>query len=312
MLVLHRHQDQIEHRTFRDLPGYLKPGDALVINETSVIPARLKARKLPGGGIVELLLLRELDAYTWESLVGGKGLRPGKNIQIEGGPSATIQQDLGGPKRLVHFSEPIMPLLVEIGEIPLPPYIKTPLLHQDEYQTAYARQPGSAAAPTAGLHFTLQVLGDIENAGIEILRITLHVGLDTFAPVTEQEAQAHTIHTEWCSLDSHVAQRINQIKQQGGRILAVGTTCVRTLESAARAGAGKELVAFEGFTDLFIFPGFEFRCVDGMLTNFHLPRSTLLMLVSAFAGRARILSTYALAIEHGYRFYSFGDAMLIL
>ena len=312
MLVLHRHSNQIEHRVFRDLHEYLQHGDAIVINETRVIPARLKAHKLPGRGKVELLLLRALNPTTWHSLVGGKGLDPGRKIQIHDGPSATILQDLGGPKRLVQFSEPIQPMLDEIGEMPLPPYIKTPLRHRDEYQTTFARQPGSAAAPTAGLHFTEEVLDDLEARGIEILRITLHVGLDTFAPVTEEDPRSHPIHTEWCSLDPLVAQRINLIKGGGGRILAIGTTCVRTLESAARENPGGELVAFEGPTNLFIIPGFDFQLIDSMLTNFHLPRSTLLMLVSAFAGRDCILQAYAQAIEHGYRFYSFGDAMLIL
>jgi len=312
MLVLHRHLDRIEHRQFRDLPGYLRPGDALVINETSVIPARLKARKIPGGGNIELLLLRELDSRTWETLVGGKGLQPGREIQIAHGPSAVIQEDLGGPRRLVNFSEPILPLLNKIGEMPLPPYIKTPLRHPEEYQTTFARNPGSVAAPTAGLHFTPEILTDIEARGVEILRITLHVGLDTFAPVTETDPLTHSIHTEWCSLNSHVANRINRIRHSRGRVLAVGTTSVRTLESAASASTGEDLSEFQGPTDLFIMPGYKFRVVDALLTNFHLPRSTLLMLVSAFAGRERILQSYSQAIEHDYRFYSFGDAMLIL
>ena len=312
MLVLHRHLNRIEHRQFRDLPRYLRPGDALVINETSVIPARLKTRKIPGGGNVELLLLRELDSRTWETLVGGKGLQPGREIQIAQGPSAIIQEDLGGPRRLINFSEPILPLLNKIGEMPLPPYIKTPLRHPDEYQTTFARNPGSAAAPTAGLHFTSDILTEIKARGVEILRITLHVGLDTFAPVTEADPLTHSIHTEWCSLNSHVANRIDQIRHSGGRIMAIGTTSVRTLESAARASTGKDLREFQGYTDLFIMPGFKFQIVDALLTNFHLPRSTLIMLVSAFAGRERILQSYSQAIEHDYRFYSFGDAMLIL
>ncbi|TFH37375.1 MAG: tRNA preQ1(34) S-adenosylmethionine ribosyltransferase-isomerase QueA [Anaerolineales bacterium] len=312
MLVLQRPTGQIEHRNFRELPEFLRSGDALVINETRVIPGRLKAHKLPGGGKVELLLLREVDPTTWEALVGGKGLSPGRSVRIQDGPSATILQDLGGPRRLVEFSEPISPLLDQIGEMPLPPYIKTPLRNHEEYQTTFARQPGSAAAPTAGLHFTDEILAQVKARGVEILRITLHVGLDTFAPVTEQDPQTHPIHTEWCSLDPHVAQSINQIKQRGGRIFAVGTTCVRTLETAASASPSDQIVAFEGPTALFIIPGFQFQLVDAMLTNFHLPRSTLLMLVSAFSGREQILHAYAQAIEHGYRFYSFGDAMLIV
>ena len=312
MLVLDRRLDKIEDRSFSDLYEYFQPGDALVINETSVIPARLMAHKLPGGGKAELLLLQELDPTTWKTLVGGKGLQPGRELQIKHGPRATILEDLGGPRRLVRFSEPIRPLLNEIGEMPLPPYIKTPLRHRDEYQTTFARRPGSAAAPTAGLHFTQERLADLETRGIEILRITLHVGLDTFAPVTEEDPKSHPIHSEWCSLDAHVAGRINQIKREGNRLVAVGTTSVRTLESAARESVAGELIPFEGPTDLFILPGFEFQLVDAMLTNFHLPRSTLLMLVSAFAGRERTLQAYFHAIEHNYRFYSFGDAMLIL
>lgn len=312
MLVLHRSRDQIEHGSFRDLHQYLQPGDALVINETSVIPARLKANKLPGGGKAELLLLQEIDPTTWQTLVGGKGMQAGRELQIHNGPRATILQDIGGPKRLIRFSEPIRPLLDEIGEMPLPPYIKTPLRHRDDYQTTFARQPGSAAAPTAGLHFTQAGLTDLENQGVEVLRITLHVGLDTFVPVTEDDPQTHPIHTEWCRLDSHVAGRINKIKHAGNRIVAVGTTSVRTLESAARESISGQLTPFEGQTDLFIMPGFKFQIVDALLTNFHLPRSTLLMLVSAFAGRERILLAYSQAIEHDYRFYSFGDAMLIL
>jgi S-adenosylmethionine:tRNA ribosyltransferase-isomerase len=309
MLVLNRQTGKIEHRVFRDLPQYLQPGDAIVINETRVIPARLKVTKLPGGGKAELLLLRELNHTTWETIVGGKGMHPGRIIQIEDGPIAEIKEDLGGPRRIVRFSAPIKPLLDEIGEMPLPPYIKSPLQDRNEYQTTFAKQPGSAAAPTAGLHFTDDAFRRLEKRGIEILRITLHAGLDTFAPVTEEDPRVHPIHQEWCSLDTQVARRINQIKQAGGQILAVGTTSVRVLESATTQG---EVTAFEGPTNLFILPGFEFQVVDAMLTNFHLPRSTLLMMVSAFAGRERILQAYSIAIERGYRFYSFGDAMLIL
>lgn len=312
MLVLHRSPSQIEHRTFRDLHEYLQVGDALVINETRVFPARLAAQKLPGGGKIELLLLRKLDPTTWEAIVGGKGLRPGKEFQVTDGPQGVIQMDLGGPKRLLKFSAPIDPLLDVIGEMPLPPYIKTPLRHKDEYQTTFAVHTGSAAAPTAGLHFTEESLSILEDKGIKILRITLHVGLDTFAPVTEDDPRDHMIHNEWCSLKEEIAQQINDVKASNGRILAVGTTSVRTLESAARGVPIGQVQAYEGPTDLFILPGYDFKIVDCMLTNFHLPRSTLLMLASAFAGREAILEAYQQAIEQGYRFYSFGDAMLIL
>jgi S-adenosylmethionine:tRNA ribosyltransferase-isomerase len=312
LFVLNRATNLTEHRSFRDLHEYLRPGDALVINETRVIPARLRGRKLPGGGNVELLLLNEIDDLTWEALVGGKGLIPGREVLIRDGPSAIIKEDLGGPRRLVQFSSAISPLLDEIGEMPLPPYITTPLIDQAEYQTTFAVAPGSSAAPTAGLHFTPEMLLKIEDQGIEILRITLHVGLDTFSPVTEVDPRTHPIHTEWCYLPQEVASKLIQIKQAGGRIFAVGTTSVRTLESAARVASREAVAPFQGPTDLFILPDFQFQIVDAILTNFHLPRSTLLMLVSAFAGRERMLEAYSEAIKFGYRFYSFGDAMLIL
>lgn len=312
LFVLDRATNLTEHRSFGDLHEYLHPGDALVINETRVIPARLKGQKIPGGGKVELLLLKEIDNTTWETIVGGKGLHPDREIQIRDDLIATIAKDLGGSKRLVKFSNTVAPLLDEIGEMPLPPYIHTPLQDRDEYQTTFAKQPGSAAAPTAGLHFTPGMLSSLENQGIEVLRITLHVGLDTFAPVSEVDPRSHPIHTEWCSLPQEVAAKLIRIKQSGGRIFAVGTTSVRTLESAARAASKEVIAPFHGSTDLFILPGYKFQIVDAMLTNFHLPRSTLLMLASAFAGRERILESYTEAIKLGYRFYSFGDAMLIL
>ena len=312
LFILDRARNLTEHRSFGDLPEYLHPGDALVINETRVIPARLRGQKIPGGGNVELLLLKEIDNTTWETIVGGKGLNPGREIHIVDDLIATIAEDLGGSKRLVKFSNPVSPLLDEIGEMPLPPYIRTQLQDRDEYQTTFAKQPGSAAAPTAGLHFTPGMLSSLENQGVEILRITLHIGLDTFAPVSEVDPRSHPIHSEWCSLSQEVAAKLIRIKQAGGRIFAAGTTSVRTLESAARAADKEVLAPFQGSTDLFILPGYKFQVVDAMLTNFHLPRSTLLMLVSAFAGRDRIMESYTEAIKLGYRFYSLGDAMLIL
>ncbi len=312
LMIFNRKTDQVEHRSFRDLPDYLQRGDALVINQTRVIPARIKGRKLPGGGSVEILLLKEINASMWETIVGGRGLNPGREIEIGEGILATIDADLGGSKRLVSFSSEITGLLDQIGEMPLPPYIHTPLQDKSEYQTTFATHPGSAAAPTAGLHFTPEMLFQLQAQEVQILRITLHVGLDTFAPVTEDDPSSHRIHTEWCNLDAAVAEKINAIKQLGGRVVAVGTTSVRTLESAALAGDGGDLTAFQGPTDLFILPGYSFKLVDAMLTNFHLPRSSLLMLVSAFIGRQRLLALYDDAIKRGYRFYSFGDAMLIL
>lgn len=318
LLVFERETSSLSHARFSDLPDFLKPGDLLVLNETRVIPARLFARKLPGGGRVELLLLRQQDETTWEALVGGQGLKAGRRLEVDAGPQAEIVAVLDGPRRLVRFAEPLDGYLERAGHVPLPPYIHTPLADPERYQTVYSRQPGSAAAPTAGLHFTPRLFERLESRGIHSVTVTLHVGLDTFAPVNEEDPLEHKIHTEWCQVTVEAAERINQVKRAGGRIVAVGTTSVRTLESAARQvsekGAHPEIVIapFEGPTDLFILPGFRFRVVDAMITNFHLPRSTLIMLVSAFAGRENILAAYETAKREGYRFYSFGDAMLIL
>ena len=313
LLVLERSSGRLEHRSFRQVAEYLRPGDLLVLNQTRVIPARLFGRKLPSGGRVEVLLLRRQDALIWEALVGGKRLTPGRRIQIEDGPLAEIAEVLDGPRRLVRFDQPIEEVLGQAGHVPLPPYIHTPLQNPERYQTVYASQPGSAAAPTAGLHFTPELLRQLSTQGVRQVTLTLHVGLDTFAPVSEENPQEHAIHSEWCELTPAAAEAINTASAQGGRIIAVGTTSVRTLESAAQQAPGGSRVApFSGSTRLFILPGYEFRAVDALITNFHLPRSTLLMLVSAFAGRERVLAAYQTAMREGYRFYSFGDAMLIL
>ena len=298
---------------FYQLGEHLHAGDILVMNETRVIPARLYAHKIPSGGRVELLLLRRLDQTTWEVLVGGKGLNPGRRLRLEDGPEAEIATLLDGPRRIVHFAEPVEAYLAAKGHTPLPPYIHTPLTNPERYQTVYARQPGSAAAPTAGLHFTPQLIAKLEQQGVKFAWIVLHVGLDTFAPVTEEAPETHKIHTEWCQVPAEAVEAINQAHQAGGRVIAVGTTSVRTLESAARQASGTDVVGeYSGNTDLFILPGYQFRAVDAMITNFHLPRSTLIMLVSAFAGRERVLEAYRYAIRENYRFYSFGDAMLIV
>ncbi|HJQ14232.1 MAG TPA: tRNA preQ1(34) S-adenosylmethionine ribosyltransferase-isomerase QueA [Anaerolineales bacterium] len=310
LLVLHRGTEEIEHRIFRDIGDYLRSGDLLVLNQTRVIPARIYARKETGGR-VELLLLRRRDELTWEALVGGKGLRVGKKMSVEDGPQADIVELLDGSARLIKFSEPIEPYFSQVGNVPLPPYIHETLSDPERYQTVYAKEPGSAAAPTAGLHFTPSLLEELQRKGVGIAYVTLHVGLDTFAPVTEENPQEHKIHTEWCELPEGTAELINQTKQAGGRVIAVGTTSVRTLESAAPT-AMSAISPYVGPTSLYILPGYDFKVVDMMITNFHLPKSTLLMLVSAFAGRERILETYETAIREGYRFYSFGDAMLIL
>jgi S-adenosylmethionine:tRNA ribosyltransferase-isomerase len=313
LMVLERVSGAVHHDTFWNLERYLRPGDLLVVNQTRVIPARIYARKVPGGGRVELLLLRREDELTWEALVGGKGLLAGRRMEIEGGPSAFVLAVMEGARRLVRFSEPVEPFLERIGHTPLPPYIHTPLKDPERYQTIYATQPGSAAAPTAGLHFTTDLMEKLRAFGISFAHLTLHVGLDTFAPVNEEDPREHKIHTEWCEINEETARTINEAYKRGGRIVAVGTTSVRTLETAAHlAREGERVGAFSGPTHLFILPGYQFRAVDAMITNFHLPRSTLLMLVSAFAGRERILAAYEIAKREGYRFYSFGDAMLIL
>src|SRR5512134_1127570 len=235
LLVLHRDTGQVEHRIFRDIGDYLRAGDLLVLNQTRVIPARVYARKETGGR-VELLLLRRRDEVTWESLVGGKGLRVGKRVRIENGPEAEILEMLDGSERLIKFSEPIEPYFSKVGNVPLPPYIHEKLNDPERYQTVYAREPGSAAAPTAGLHFTPRLLDELQAKGIKVAYVTLHVGLDTFAPVTEDNPEEHVIHTEWCELSQETADLINQTKRAGGRAIAVGTTSVRTLESAGHVG----------------------------------------------------------------------------
>lgn len=312
LLVLDRSKPDLTHTTFWNIAGYMRPGDLLVVNRTRVIPARIYAQKETGGK-VELLLLKRLDLLTWEALVGGKHLMPGKTLRLANGTLVDIEADLGGSRRQVRFAEPVEGFLEHNGEMPLPPYIHERLNDPGRYQTVYADQPGSAAAPTAGLHFTPELLDHLKEMGVGLAEVTLHVGLDTFAPVTEENADEHVIHTEWCEVTTETAAQINAAKTAGGRIIAVGTTSVRTLESAARnAPAGQVVAPHQGSTGLFILPGYTFKAVDAMVTNFHLPKSSLVMLVSAFAGRERILSAYQTAIDMEYRFFSFGDAMLIL
>jgi S-adenosylmethionine:tRNA ribosyltransferase-isomerase len=313
LLVLDRETGKLTHTLFHILIDYLHKGDLLVINQTRVLPARLSAKKATTGGQVEILLLNRRDAHTWETLVGGKRMTVGKQLTLEKGLRAEIQEVLDGPRRLVRFNQPIEPLLNTIGEAPLPPYIHEKLEAPERYQTVYAQELGSAAAPTAGLHFTPKLIDQLKKEGIGFANITLHIGLDTFAPVTEEDVTQHQIHTEWCLLPPETAVKINKTRRAGGRVIAVGTTSVRAIETGAgKATKGKSVIAFEGPTDLYILPGYRFQVVDAMITNFHLPRSTLLMLVSAFAGREKILKAYEAAIREEYRFYSFGDAMLIL
>lgn len=315
LLLLNRHSGEICHAIFLDIGNFLKQGDILVLNETRVIPARLYARKLASGGKVEILLLRKLDDLTWEALVGGKGLVKGKGLQVLSSDSSenvtvgVIVKELKGAERIIRFDQPLEPFFNKIGHVPLPPYIHTHLSNPERYQTVYSKIPGSAAAPTAGLHFTTELITKLNKDGIQFTSVTLHVGLDTFAPVNEGNPQEHKMHTEWCQVTTEAADSINQAKNKGGRVIAVGTTSVRTLESAAVDG---KLQAFEGSTGLFILPGYKFQVIDGMITNFHLPRSTLIMLVSALAGRENVLNAYEIAKQTNYRFYSFGDAMLII
>ena len=330
LLIVRRDTGELTHRVFRDVGEYLRPGDLLIANESRVIPARLRARKAGTGGAVEVLLLRKLDDLTWETLVGGKRIRPGTRLEIldeshHCALTAKIIEAREGPQRIVHFEQPIEPLFGVVGVTPLPPYIHVPLADPERYQTIYSHPPGSAAAPTAGLHFTPDLMLALRRQGVEFGLVTLHIGLDTFKPVDEERVEDHRIHTEWCSLSPEVARQINEAKLAGRRVIAVGTTSVRVLETAARQSLSSRpsgvqppacpwqtVSAFEGFSDLFIYPGFQFRVVDAMITNFHLPRSTLLALVSAFAGRDLILRAYQAAITERYRFYSFGDAMFLV
>ncbi|MBN1963137.1 MAG: tRNA preQ1(34) S-adenosylmethionine ribosyltransferase-isomerase QueA [Anaerolineae bacterium] len=332
LLVVPRAGGPLEHRQFEDIGDYLRAGDVLVLNQTRVIPARLQAHKVPGGGAVELLLLRQQDPTTWLALVGGKRVLPGTQLSVQRGGADPLAAEVidarEGAQRVVRFAEPLDAQLEELGEVPLPPYIHEPLGDPGRYQTIYARHDGSAAAPTAGLHFTGDLLLALHERGIEFAYCTLHIGLDTFQPVREENLSEHRMHSEWASLQARDAQIINEAKLAGRRVIAVGTTVVRTLESAAILSAGgdpasgellpdglcpwRPVMAFEQETRLFIRPGYRFRVVDGLVTNFHLPRSTLLMLVSAFMGREHTLDAYAAARDAGYRFYSFGDAMLIL
>lgn len=315
LLVLDR-ADGLQHASFRDIGRYLRPGDLLVANESRVIPARLFGRK-PTGARVEVLLLRQRAGRTWEALVRGKGIRPGTELQFgrEGYElSGRVLRLLEHGGRLLEFSEPIEPHLALLGAMPLPPYIHTQLEDQERYQTVYSTTPGSAAAPTAGLHFTPELINRLRAQGSIWATVTLHVGLDTFRPVQVEDVTRHQMHSEYFELDAGTAATINQARAAGNRVIAVGTTAVRVLETAGRRAeeAGTLLQPFEGDTDIFIYPPYRFRVVDGLITNFHLPRSTLLMLVSALAGRERIRQAYAEAIRERYRFFSFGDAMLIL
>ena len=316
LMVLSRLSGEITHRKFHELTEYLKPGDVLVFNDSRVIPARLCGRKEGSGGRVEILLLRRLKEGEWEALVKpGRRVKPGTVVDITGGINGNGSRLLVKVKeagdngvRVVELSDEA--LVPSVGKVPLPPYIHTPLADPERYQTVYARDSGSVAAPTAGLHLTPELLDIIRKKGVETLFVTLHIGLDTFQPVREENPRRHLIHREYGEITPQAAEELNRARAQGRRLLCVGTTSVRLVEQGALEGDG--IAPFKGWADLFILPGHSFRAVDGLITNFHLPRSTLLMLVCAFAGRELVLRAYAEAIREGYRFYSFGDGMLIL
>ncbi len=356
LLVLPLDGGPIEHRHFTELGDYLRAGDLLVANESKVLPARLYGQKQDSGGGVEVLLLRKIDEVSWEALVRpGRSLRPGTRLVFSGAAhwqagvaktqrirpaadsphayaavAARTNDDSGA--RIIRFDRPIEPLLDTLGVMPLPPYIHQPLLDRDRYQTVYAHTPGSAAAPTAGLRFTPSLIQQLTGPGGGVATVTLHVGLDTFRPITEPTLEQHQMHAEWYELPAATAEMIAATRAAGGRIVAVGTTSVRVLESAALAAEGVDvanyvphpspmtqaargeggLQAQAGWTRLFIYPGYQFRLTDALITNFHLPHSTLLALVSALVGRERLLAAYDAAIGERYRFYSFGDAMLII
>jgi S-adenosylmethionine:tRNA ribosyltransferase-isomerase len=311
LLVLDRKNGTIEHRRFYDILEYFREGDVMVFNESRVIPARIRGKRASSGGKVEILLLRRQHPGVWEALVKpARRLGPGAVIEIEPGVRADIIGAGDRGVRTLEFSDESP--LEKAGEVPLPPYIHQPLRNPERYQTVYARVAGSVAAPTAGLHFTPELLEKIRDKGVRCLFTTLHVGLDTFRPVTEDDPRQHVIYREYGIVPSEVAGALQRARREKRRIICVGTTTVRLVEQAARTSKSARPGPFEGWVDLFILPGHHFRLVDGMVTNFHLPRSTLLMLVTAFTGKRLIAQAYREAIEQRYRFYSFGDAMLVL
>lgn len=314
LLVMDRKSGALTHRIFRDITDYLRPGDCLVINNTKVIPARLYGTKADTGAMIEVLLLKRVEGDTWETLV-----RPGKKAKVgarivfgEGKLTGEVVGIADEGSRLIRFTyEGIFEEILDaLGQMPLPPYITEKLEDKTRYQTVYAKYDGSAAAPTAGLHFTKELLKKIADMGVTIAGVTLHVGLGTFRPVKVEEVTDHHMHSEYYRIEEEEARKIRSAKENGGRVIAVGTTSCRTLESVANLYG--EIKACSGWTEIFICPGYEFQCIDGLITNFHLPQSTLLMLVSAFSSREHILHAYETAIAEKYRFFSFGDAMLIL
>ncbi len=313
LMLLNKETGDIGHRHFYELPDLLREGDCLIMNDSRVLPARLLGTRMSGGS-VELVLLRDLGEGRWECLSRpGRKTKPGTQLQFGNGElKAEVEAVAEGGNRIVRFSYDgiFLEVLERLGKMPLPPYIKEELQDAERYQTVYSRELGSAAAPTAGLHFTEELLETIRAKGIRTGFVTLHVGLGTFRPVKEEEIEDHDMHSEFCMVPEETAQLINETKAKGGRVIAVGTTSCRTLESfAADDGSMK---ASSGWTNIFIYPGYRFKCIDALITNFHLPESTLIMLVSALAGREHVLNAYRTAVEERYRFFSFGDAMFIM
>lgn len=319
LLVLKRKDSQLEHKYFRELINYLRPDDLLVFNNSRVFPARLLGKKIPTGGRLEIFLLHNSGGYNWQCLLGGRGLHEGLAVEFGGRLKAVVEKNNQDGTWEVRFNKkekPLKKIAEEIGLTPLPPYIKRQKIDQQDrerYQTIYAsrQKVGSAAAPTAGLHFTPALLKKIKEKGVEVVFIALHVGLGTFAPVKTKEIKKHKMHPEWAEINKDAIYKIRRAKKDGRRIISVGTTTARALEAVGKNWPRPEK-DFRGWINIFIYPGFKFRVIDGLVTNFHLPRSTLLMLVSALAGRQKILNSYREAVKREYRFYSYGDAMLIL
>lgn len=314
LMRLNKETGEFGHYHFFDLPGFLKPGDCLVLNDSRVLPARLLGHRVPSGGAVEILLLVDRGNKKWECLVRpGRKLHPGQKVSFGDGTllTAEILEELPGGNRIVsfHYDGIFLEILEQLGKMPLPPYIKEELNDPGRYQTVYSKEAGSAAAPTAGLHFTKELLKRIEDMGVKVCYVTLHVGLGTFRPVKEEDPLEHEMHSEYCVISAETADIVNQTKREGGRVICVGTTSCRTLESWA--GEEGHLKESAGWTNIYIYPGYRFKVLDGLVTNFHLPESTLIMLVSALAGREHILSAYEEAVKEQYRFFSFGDAMFI-
>ena len=312
LMTLDRVTGQTGHHHFYDLPNFLRPGDCLVMNDSRVLPARLIGHR-PTGGACEVLLLTDRGEGCWECLVRpGRKLRPGAQVSFgDGQLTATVAEELEDGKRLVqfHYQGIFLEILEQLGKMPLPPYIKAELRDNERYQTVYSRVMGSAAAPTAGLHFTPELLEQIQEMGVKLCYVTLHVGLGTFRPVKAEEISDHEMHSEFCMIPQETAEIINATKRQGGRVICVGTTSCRTIESFAEEDG--TLSECSGWTNIFIYPGYRFKVLDGLITNFHLPESTLIMLVSALAGREHTLAAYEEAVARRYRFFSFGDAMFI-